>query len=533
MKKVLLFVVAIIMGFSAQLAAQGMEDFTNFPETGSSYNDGTFSGLDGSIWTYTQCRGDIAITLPTPTLGKNRTPTSSIQSGLISGGIGVLSFDYMQAFSTNVNLDVYVNGVLITTVTSNNEVNIVKNSGDIVINVPGDFNLKFIQHDNNAGQVSIDNIVWTGYTTTALPEPTNYPENFSATPSPFSIILNWEDATTGAQLPQAYLIKASTSNNITAPLDGTPVADDIDLSDGSGAKNIAQGVETFSFTGLANNQVYYFSIYPYTNSGSLIDYKTDGTAPSASSTTPNLSLIHSQDFNDRTFGAWTTFSVTGDQQWTIDTIHGIENTPCARVSGYATTSNENEDWLISPTLNLANYTSEIIQFYSAKNYTGPDMQVMISTDYAGSGNPNLAYWENLDATLSPGGWAWTFSGNIDIANFASGNVYIGFKYTSTATESATWEVDDIKVWGHQEIGIEQPKNNLTIISPNPAREFVKVSVQHPCELLLYSLTGEKIIQTHITKGIHQISLQNYPSGIYILKLIPEGYPAEVFKLIIR
>ncbi|HAW58083.1 MAG TPA: hypothetical protein DCX03_03550, partial [Bacteroidales bacterium] len=129
--------------------------------------------------------------------------------------------------------------------------------------------------------------------------------------------------------------------------------------------------------------------------------------------------------------------------------------------------------------------------------------------------------------------AWTFSGNIDIANFASGNVYIGFKYTSTATESATWEVDDIKVWGHQEIGIEQPKNNLTSISPNPAREFVKVSVQHPCELLLYSLTGEKIIQTHITKGIHQISLQNYPSGIYILKLIPEGYPAEVFKLIIR
>ncbi|HAW58507.1 MAG TPA: hypothetical protein DCX03_05775, partial [Bacteroidales bacterium] len=232
MKKVLLFVVAIIMGFSAQLAAQGMEDFTNFPETGSSYNDGTFSGLDGSIWTYTQCRGDIAIALPTPTLGKNRTPTSSIQSGLISGGIGVLSFDYMQAFSTNVNLDVYVNGVLITTVTSNNEVNIVKNSGDIVINVPGDFNLKFIQHDNNAGQVSIDNIVWTGYTTTALPEPTNYPENFSATPSPFSIILNWDDATTGAQLPQAYLIKASTSNNITAPLDGTPVADDIDLSDG-------------------------------------------------------------------------------------------------------------------------------------------------------------------------------------------------------------------------------------------------------------------------------------------------------------
>ena len=249
MKKVLLFVVAIIMGFNLQVFAQGMEDFTNFPETGNSYQDGSFVGLDGSTWTYTQCRGDIAIALPTPTLGKNRTPTSSVESGLIPGGIWVLSFDFMQAFSSSVNLDVYVNGVYITSVTSNNEVNIVKNSGDITVNVPGDFRLQLIQHNTSAGQVSIDNMVWTGYTITALPEPTNYPENFSANVGPFSIILNWDDATTGAQVPQAYLIKASTSNNITAPIDGTPVPDDLDLSDGSGAKNIVQGVETFTFTG--------------------------------------------------------------------------------------------------------------------------------------------------------------------------------------------------------------------------------------------------------------------------------------------
>lgn len=533
MKKVLLFVVAIIMGFNLQVFAQGMEDFTNFPETGNSYQDGSFVGLDGSTWTYTQCRGDIAIALPTPTLGKNRTPTSSVESGLIPGGIGVLSFDFMQAFSSSVNLDVYVNGVYITSVTSNNEVNIVKNSGDITVNVPGDFRLQFIQHNTSAGQVSIDNMVWTGYTITALPEPTNYPENFSANVGPFSIILNWDDATTGAQVPQAYLIKASTSNNITAPIDGTPVPDDLDLSDGSGAKNIVQGVETFTFTGLANNQVYYFRIYPYTNTGSLIDYKTDGNAPFASASTLYMSLIHSQDFNDRTFGSWTAVSVIGDQQWTIDTIHGIGNTSCARISGYATTSNANEDWLISPKLNFANYTSEIIQFYSAKNYTGPDIQVMVSTDYSGLGNPNLAYWENLDAVLSPGGWAWTFSENVDIANFASGNLYTAFKYTSTATESATWEIDDIKIWGHQEIGIEQTKIHQISISPNPAREFVKISIQHPSELLLYSLTGEKLLQIHLSQGTNSLNLQDYPSGIYIIKLVPEGYPTEVYKLIIR
>ena len=111
--------------------AQGTENFANFPETGNSYQDGTFVGQDGSTWTYWQCRGDKVITAETPCLGKDRTPTAEVISGTISNGCGTLSFDYMQAFSTSVNLDVFVNGLLITSVTSNNQVGVVLNSGPI------------------------------------------------------------------------------------------------------------------------------------------------------------------------------------------------------------------------------------------------------------------------------------------------------------------------------------------------------------------------------------------------------------------
>jgi len=44
-------------------------------------------------------------------------------------------------------------------------------------------------------------------------------------------------------------------------------------------KNILPGVQTAAFTGLVDNTQYYFKIYPYTNTGSFINYKTVATIP--------------------------------------------------------------------------------------------------------------------------------------------------------------------------------------------------------------------------------------------------------------
>lgn len=155
---------------------QGTEDFTNFPETNTTYNSGTFVGNDGSTWTYVKTSGPAAeaISAPTPLLGRNQDPAAEITSGTISGGIGILSLDYKQAFSTNVNLEIYINGVLKTTLTTSSEQDVIKSSGDIVINVAGDFVISFKQ-PVGAGQVCIDNISWTSYTDTEAPVPTFFP----------------------------------------------------------------------------------------------------------------------------------------------------------------------------------------------------------------------------------------------------------------------------------------------------------------------------------------------------------------------
>lgn len=125
------------------------------------------------------------------------------------------------------------------------------------------------------------------------PEPSNHVTDFNASSSSISVIdLSWTDAT-GTTTPENYLILINKSGSFTVPSDGNPQSDDTDLTDGTGGLNVAYGVESATFSGLSSDTQYYFKIYPYTNLGTNIDYKTNGTIPSANTSTlekPNLVL---------------------------------------------------------------------------------------------------------------------------------------------------------------------------------------------------------------------------------------------------
>lgn len=124
-------------------------------------------------------------------------------------------------------------------------------------------------------------------------EPSNHVTDFTAISSSISgIDLSWTDAT-GTTIPENYLILINESDTFSPPSDGTAQSDDTDLSDGIGALNVVYGVESATFSNLNSNTQYYFKIYPYTNLGSNIDFKTSGTIPSANTSTlekPNLVL---------------------------------------------------------------------------------------------------------------------------------------------------------------------------------------------------------------------------------------------------
>lgn len=282
------------------------------------------------------------------------------------------------------------------------------------------------------------------------PEPTAYPDNFTGTQKGFSILTSWTDAA-GDQLPDNYLILASKEAITTIPQDGIYYPDDFNLMDGNGFANVVFGKEQFAFTRLESLTNYYFRIFPYTNSGSNIQYKTDGTAPELVLEIPDVKIIAEQNFDD-SWAEWKVVSISGDQQWGRDNNSGIQETPCARISGRLWgTVYENHDWLISPPMDFTLFTDEFISFYSTVGFTTAEVQLRlkISTDYAGNADPLSATWADLDPLLpdSAVSWVWTWSGENDVAAYESENVHFAFVYQCGTQAAATWQIDDILISG--------------------------------------------------------------------------------------
>ncbi len=156
-------------------------------------------------------------------------------------------------------------------------------------------------------------------------------------------------------------------------------------------------------------------------------------------------LIASENF-DGSLGAFTEYSVVGDQKWAAGEYGGISY---AKISGYTSSANANEDWLISPVINLDDSEGEFLNFESARNYGDAALQLEVkySTDYTGAGDPTTATWTALDAVVATeDGYKWTSSGDVDLSTM-QGDFYIAFVYTSTTESAPTWEVANIQVYG--------------------------------------------------------------------------------------
>lgn len=165
-------------------------------------------------------------------------------------------------------------------------------------------------------------------------------------------------------------------------------------------------------------------------------------------TNERFSVLLNENFEAGSIGEFTANSVIGNQIWTYSASYGNPG-GMVKMSGFAGTNNVNEDWLISPAQNLTSLTGANLTFDNAYKFDGPVIQVLISNNYSGIGNPNAATWTTLTgAVLSTGNYVWANSGLLNINAFVgTGNskVFVAFKYTSTSSLGSTWEIDNVKI----------------------------------------------------------------------------------------
>jgi len=124
---------------------------------------------------------------------------------------------------------------------------------------------------NAGGGATTLNVSCNGSVSTSfLPDPSNYPTNFSA----HNIMLQWTNAT-GAVVPDGYLVRMSSTGfaDIQIPIDGTTYVNS------AYDKNVPYDSQSAWFSDLTPNTTYYFKLFSFRGSGSSINYKTDGNIP--------------------------------------------------------------------------------------------------------------------------------------------------------------------------------------------------------------------------------------------------------------
>lgn len=164
-----------------------------------------------------------------------------------------------------------------------------------------------------------------------------------------------------------------------------------------------------------------------------------------------------EDFNNGSLtanNAWVVFDVIpaldgngNPLTWFWQDYNGSQ---WARVGNYDNGNNETlETWLITPSIDLTGATMPTLTFENTKRFAGDDLEVLVSTDYTGSGDPTSATWTditaqaNLDTDINS--WSMMSSDDVDLSAYNNQTIYVAYKYVGSNTDGSTYQIDDVLI----------------------------------------------------------------------------------------
>ncbi len=356
-----------------------------------------------------------------------------------------------------------------------------------------------------------DNSFSTGLTAQASPlvgEPASNVTNFTVTAETSTTIsLSWTGSA-GGQLPSYYLIKASTGT-VADPADGTPVAD------GTLAKNVAYGTNVVTFSGLTPSTLYNFKIYPYTNSGTNINYLISATPSTSGTTTEDIGPSGGMEtFTNvpETGSSYTNINWTGDNgiAWSATdartdlTINGkcITFKKAATVAPYTISGTE--------TGGCGSISFKHKQMYST---TGGALNVYINgnsvaSDIAVTATETLTTINNINVLGS-------FTIKIESNNITQ----IG--------------VDDVS-WEGYTTGVENQVSSNILVYPNPTQNTITVSnININDKISIINYLGQNILNLNAKSENQIIDLSKQSEGIYFVLIYEDNKLIKTQKIIKR
>lgn len=130
--------------------------------------------------------------------------------------------------------------------------------------------------------------------------------------------------------------------------------------------------------------------------------------------------------------------------WNWDSRYGMKASAYVNSTYY-----ETDSWIVSPAIDLSGVGNATLSFSQTWRYGNgvEDLHVYATTEAFDGNTIDASKWTELKLDQWPDGTSWDFiTSTASLSAFAGkNNVRIGFRYTSTSTAAATWEVQNVSI----------------------------------------------------------------------------------------
>jgi len=206
---------------------------------------------------------------------------------------------------------------------------------------------------------------------------------------------------------------------------------------------------------------------------------------------------------------WTNTATEGTRNYVGKTF---EDNNYPQMTAYNATDPTTVAWLITPALTIPAGSSSVVTFDVKKRYPiETALEVFYSTNYTGSGSIGdiaSATWNTMSFTYPADADTWVTS-NVPIT--ATGTVYVGFKYSGTASSNTTTiQLDNVKV--EYTVGINEVIN-LVSVYPNPVVDVLNIAQTANVEVI--TLTGQVVATA---QNVNTIDVSNLETGVYFVRV---------------
>lgn len=225
-------------------------------------------------------------------------------------------------------------------------------------------------------------------------------------------------------------------------------------------------------------------------------------------------------------GLFTQSSPIGVQTWRCSNF-GHNDTDAVYMNGYSGGAVDNEDWLVSPALDMSAMTAPYLHFWTKKRFSGNNTkEVFVSSNY--TGDVATATWVSFNIDFSNLDTIYIPYNNTNLTAYKAAPFHVAFKYVSSAAGTADeWSVDDVSITdGPVSVKTFEQSNlkfsvlgNTTDNNLNLLLESDKIN---QFKIAVLDMTG-KVIYTsnanvNVGKNKIHISLPSMANGLYFVKV---------------